>query len=65
MQLGELFRLVRRVEPLAARQRDHICSEAARHDLAHCPKPLARVYAWRWPADPLATAQGCKGPARH
>jgi hypothetical protein len=47
MQLGELFKLIRKAEPLAAKHRDHICSEAAAHDFAHCPKPAARVYAWR------------------
>ena len=46
MQLGELFKLIHKAEPLAARHRDHICSEAAVHDFAHCPKPMARVYAW-------------------
>ena len=30
MQLGELFKLIRKAEPLAARHRDHICCEAAR-----------------------------------
>ena len=52
MQLGELFKLIRKAEPLAVRHRDHICSEAARHDLGHCPKPLANVYAWRLRAEP-------------
>jgi hypothetical protein len=47
MQLSELLRLVRKIEPLAVRHRDHICSEAAAHDFGHCPKPPARVYAWR------------------
>lgn len=56
MQLGELFKLIRKAEPLAVRHRDHICSEAAAHDFAHCPKPAACVYAWRVPADGLAKA---------
>ena len=51
MQLGELFKLIHKAEPLAARHRDHICSEAVPHDFAHCPKPAARVYALRVPAD--------------
>jgi len=59
MQLGELFKLIHKAEPLAARHRDHICSEAAAHDFAHCPKPVTRVYAWRVPADASAK------PARH
>ena len=51
MQLGKLFKLIRAIEPWATRHRDHICSEAARHDFARCPKPVASVYAWRVPAD--------------
>ena len=47
MQLSEALRLVRRIEPEAMRHRDHICSEAATHDLAHCPKMLSQIYAWR------------------
>jgi hypothetical protein len=41
------LRLVRTVEPEAMRHRDHICSEAAAHDLAHCPKMLSQIYAWQ------------------
>src|SRR5271154_899561 len=47
MQLSEALRLVRRIEPEAMRHRDHICCEAAPHDLAHCPKMLSQIYAWR------------------
>jgi hypothetical protein len=47
MQLSEALRLVRTIEPEAMRHRDHICSESATHDLAHCPKILSQVYAWR------------------
>jgi hypothetical protein len=62
MQLGELFKLIQKAEPLAARHRDHICSEAAVHDFAHCPKPMARVYAWRVPADTSAKAARRRAP---
>ena len=51
MQLDELFKLIRAIEPWATKHRDHICSEAARHDFAHCPKPPACVYAWRTAGD--------------
>jgi|ERR1700722_7065692 hypothetical protein len=47
MQLSEALRLVRTLEPEAMRHRDHICSEGATHDLAHCPKMLSQIYAWR------------------
>jgi hypothetical protein len=47
MQLSEALRLVRTIQPEAMRHRDHICSEAAAHDLAHCPKMLSQIYAWR------------------
>src|ERR1700682_4258427 len=47
MQLSEALRLVRTIEPEAMRHRDHICSEAAAHDLAHCPKMLSQIYAWQ------------------
>jgi hypothetical protein len=47
MQLGEALRLVRTIEPEAMRHRDHICSEAAMHDVAHCPKTLRQIYAWQ------------------
>jgi len=47
MQLSEALRLVRTIEPEAMQHRDHICSEAAAHDLAHCPKTLSQIYAWR------------------
>jgi hypothetical protein len=47
MQLSEALRLVRTIEPEAMGHRDHICSEAAAHDLAHCPKMLSQIYAWR------------------
>ena len=47
MQLSEALRLVRTIEPEAMRHRDHICSEAATHDLAHCPKMLSQIYVWR------------------
>jgi hypothetical protein len=47
MQLSAALRLVRTIEPEAMRHRDHICSEAATHDLAHCPKMLSQIYAWR------------------
>jgi hypothetical protein len=60
MQLGELFKLVRRAEPQASRHRDHICSEAARHDFAHCPKPLASVYAWRRAAEASGRTMRCE-----
>ena len=43
MQLSEALRLVRTIEPEAMRHRDHICSEAATHDLAHCPKMLSQI----------------------
>jgi|HubBroStandDraft_4_1064222.scaffolds.fasta_scaffold1365872_2 hypothetical protein len=62
MQLGELFKLLHKAEPLAARHRDHICSEAAVHDFAHCPKPMARVFAWRVPADASAKAARRRAP---
>ena len=64
MQLSEALRLVRTIEPEAMRHRDHICSEAAAHDLAHCPKMLSQIYAWRVesniPAKPISRVQ----PAR-
>jgi hypothetical protein len=65
MQLGELFKLLHKAEPLAARHRDHICSEAAVHDFAHCPKPMARVYAWRVPPvhQPKRCGSGCRSAA--
>jgi hypothetical protein len=47
MQLSEALRLVRRIEPEAMLHRDHICSESVTHDLAHCPKMLSQIYAWR------------------
>jgi hypothetical protein len=47
MQLSEALRLVRRIEPQASMHRDHICSESVAHDLAHCPKMLSQIYAWR------------------
>ena len=64
MQLGEVFKLVRRIEPQAARHRDHICSEAARHDFAHCPKPLASVYAWRQAVGSLISTPRYEKPLR-
>jgi len=61
MQLSEALRLVRTIEPEAMRHRDHICSEAAAHDLAHCPKMLSQIYAWRVgsniPAKPISRVQ--------
>jgi hypothetical protein len=47
MQLSEALRLVRRFEPEAMLHRDHICSEVTSHSLAHCPKMLSQIYAWR------------------
>jgi hypothetical protein len=47
MQLSEALRLVRLLEREAMRHRDHICCEAATHDLAHCPKMLSQIYVWR------------------
>jgi hypothetical protein len=47
MQLSEALRLVRRIEPEMRLHRDHICSESVTHDLAHCPKMLSQIYAWR------------------
>jgi hypothetical protein len=47
MQLSEALRLVRRFEPEAMLHRDHICSESVTQDLAHCPKMLNQIYAWR------------------
>jgi hypothetical protein len=47
MSLSEIYRMVRKLEPAAVYHRDHICSEPAAHDLAHCPKPSGRQYAWR------------------
>jgi hypothetical protein len=45
------------------RHRDHICSEAAAHDLAHCPKMLSQIYAWRVgsniAAKPISRAPEC------
>jgi hypothetical protein len=58
MQLSEALRLVRTIEPEAMRHRDHICSEAAAHDLAHCPKTLSQIYAWRVESDaPVSRGQ--------
>jgi hypothetical protein len=58
MQLSEALRLVRTIEPEAMRHRDHICSEAAAHDLAHCPKMLSQIYAWRVESDgPISRGQ--------
>jgi len=51
MQLSEALRLVRTIEPEAMRHRDHIFSEATTHDLAHCPKMLSQIYAWRVESD--------------
>ena len=47
MQLSEALRLVRSIEPEASMHRDHICSESVTHALAHCPKMLNQIYAWR------------------
>jgi hypothetical protein len=47
MHLSEALRLVRKIEPEASMHRDHICSESVTHDLAHCPKMLSQIYAWR------------------
>ncbi len=58
MQLSEALRLVRTIEPAAMRHGDHICSEAAAHDLAHCPKMLSQIYAWLVESDaPLRRGQ--------
>jgi hypothetical protein len=61
MQLSEALRLVRTLEPEAMRHRDHICSESVTHDLAHCPKMLSQIYAWRVgsniPASPIRRVQ--------
>ena len=54
MQLSEALRLVRTIEPEAMRHRDHICSEAATHDLAQCPKMLSQIYAWRVESNTLS-----------
>jgi hypothetical protein len=43
MQLSEALRLVGTIEPEAMKYWDHICSEAAVHDLAHCPKMLSQI----------------------
>jgi hypothetical protein len=45
MHLGELFKLIHKAEPLAARHRDHICSEAVPH-----PNPQAAEAAGFRPA---------------
>jgi hypothetical protein len=63
MQLDELFKLIRAIEPWATKHRDHICSEAARHDFAHCPKPPSCVYAWRVPAGGSIKATRQRAPA--
>jgi hypothetical protein len=65
MQLSEALRLVRRIEPTAMRHRDHICSEAVTHDLAHCPKMLSQIYAWRVESNTRAEPiNGVSGDAR-
>jgi hypothetical protein len=64
MQLSEALRLVRTIEPEAMRHRDHICSEAAAHDLAHCPKMLSQIYAWRVESDAPARLSSRGQPER-
>jgi hypothetical protein len=64
MQLNEALRLVRKIEPEAIMHRDHICSEATAHDLAHCPKMLSQIYAWRIESNtlpkPISRAQSTR-----
>lgn len=64
MQLSEALRLVRTIEPEAMPHRDHICSEAAAHDLAHCPKMLSQIYAWQVGSNRSAKPIGRVRPER-